>query len=74
MPSFILLELTDGTYKVKETDFVVEIQIISQIDDVTYSETEKFVISETQVKLILVYLVKLKLKIYKISKKQSSVK
>ena len=43
------MELTDGTYKVKETDFVVEIRIISQIDEVTYSETEKFVIPETQV-------------------------
>ena len=32
MPSFILLELTDGAYKVKETDFVEETQIISQID------------------------------------------
>ena len=40
-----LLEFTDGTYKVKETDFVEETQIISQIDDFTNFDTEKMVIS-----------------------------
>ena len=35
--------------KVKETDFVEETQIISQIDDFTNSFTEKMVIPETQV-------------------------
>ena len=44
-----LLDLTDGTYKVKETDFVEETQISSQIDDFANADTEKMVISETQV-------------------------
>ena len=44
-----LLELTDGTYKFKETDFVEETQITFQIDDFTNSNTEKIVIHETQV-------------------------
>ena len=39
-----LLELIDGTYKIKETDFVEETQISSQTDDFTYSDTEKMVI------------------------------
>ena len=69
-----LLELTDGSYKVKETDFVEETQISSQIGDFTNSDTDKMVIIETQVtsrrinKLILLCPVKLKLKVYKISK------
>ena len=44
-----LSEFTDGTYKVKETDFVEETQITSQIDDFTNSDTEKIIIPETQV-------------------------
>ena len=68
-----LLELTDGSYKVKETDFVEETQISSQIGNFTNSDTDKMVITETQVtsrinKLILLCPVKLKLKVYKISK------
>ena len=43
-----LLELTDATYRVKETDFVQETQISSQIDDFTNSDTEKMVIPDTQ--------------------------
>ena len=43
-----LLELTDGTYKLKETDFVEETQITSQIDDFTNSDTGKMVIPEIQ--------------------------
>ena len=42
-----LLELTDGTYKVKETDFVEENLISSQIDDFINTDTEKMVIPET---------------------------
>ena len=42
-----LLELTDCTYKVKETNFVEETQISSQIDEFTNSDTEKMVIPET---------------------------
>ena len=49
MVTNILLELTDGTYKVKETDFVEETQISSQIDDFTNSDTDEIVIPETQV-------------------------
>ena len=44
-----LLELTDSTCKVKETDLVEETQITSQIADFTNSDTEKMVIPETQV-------------------------
>ena len=44
-----LLELTDGTYEVTESDFVEETQVSSQIDDFTNSDTEKMVIPETQV-------------------------
>ena len=36
-----LLELTDGTYKVKENIFVEETQISSQIDGFTNPDTEK---------------------------------
>ena len=43
------MELTDRTYKVKETDFVEETQISSQIDEFTKSDTEKILIPETQV-------------------------
>ena len=42
-----LLELTDGSYKVKETDFVEETHISSQIDDFINSDTDKMVITET---------------------------
>ena len=35
-----ILELTDGTYKVKGTDFVEEGQITSHIDDVNNTDTE----------------------------------
>lgn len=44
-----LLELTDGTYKVKENIFVEETQISSQIDGFTNPDTEKIVIPETKV-------------------------
>ena len=73
-----LLELTDGTYKAKEIDFVEETQISSQIDDFTNPDTEKMVIPETQVTPRINKgthtLVKLELKVYRISKKQSLVK
>ena len=73
-----LLELTDGIYKAKEIDFVEETQISSQIDDFTNPDTEKMVIPETQVTPRINKethtLVKLKLKVYRISKKQSLVK
>ena len=44
-----LLELTDGTYKVKENIFVEETQIRSQIDGFTNPDTEKIVIPKTKV-------------------------
>ena len=44
-----ILELTDGTYKVKDTDVVGETQIHSQMGDFTNSETENSVVPETQV-------------------------
>ena len=44
MVTNIVLELTDGTYKVKETDFVEETQISSQTDNFTNSDTDKIVI------------------------------
>ena len=44
MVTNIVLELTDGTYKVKETDFVEETQISSQTDDFTNSDTDEIVI------------------------------
>ena len=73
-----LLELTDGIYKAKEIDFVEETQISSQIDDFINPDTEKMVIPETQVTPHINKethtLVKLKLKVYRISKKQSLVK
>ena len=73
-----LLELTDGIYKAKEIDFVEETQISSQIDDFINPDTEKMVIPETQVTPRINKethtLVKLKLKVYRISKKQSLVK
>ena len=43
-----LLELTDGTYRVKETNVGQETQISSQIDDFTSSDTGKMVIPDTQ--------------------------
>ena len=43
-----LLELTDGTYRVKETNVGQETQISSQIDDFTNSDTGKMVIPDTK--------------------------
>ena len=47
-----LLELTDGAYNVKETHFIEETQISSQIDDATNSDTEKMVIPEHKSPLV----------------------
>ena len=49
MVTYNLLELSDGTYKAKETDFVEETQISSQIDDFTYSDTGRIAAPETKV-------------------------
>ena len=44
-----LLELTDGTYKVKENNFIEETQINSQTDGFINPDTEKIVIPERKV-------------------------
>ena len=43
------LERTDGTYKVKETNFVEETQISSQTDNFTNSGTKEIFVPEAQV-------------------------
>ena len=49
MVTYNLLQLADDTCNVKQTDFVEETQISSQIDDFTYCDTERIVASETKV-------------------------
>ena len=47
-----ILELTNGTYKVKETNFVEETQISCRIDDFTNSDTDKLLSPENKSPLV----------------------